>query len=92
MNISKNQLLIFLLIMAVFAACSGNKNTKETQVIEKSSEEMSIDKYSLFDGKSLEGWKITEFGTQGPVLISDGKIILELWRWLYRNYLAKRIS
>ncbi len=76
MNISKNQHLIFLLIMAVFAACSGNKNTKEILTLDKSTEKTGIDKNSLFDGKSLEGWKITEFGTQGPVLISDGKIIL----------------
>jgi hypothetical protein len=76
MKIVKNQNLVFFLILAVFVACSGNKNPNETQAIEKSSEEISIDKNSLFDGETLEGWKITEFGTQGPVLISDGKIIL----------------
>jgi hypothetical protein len=76
MKIAKNQHLILFLIMAVFAACSGNKNQKETLAQEKSSEEISIDKNSLFDGKTLEGWKITEFGPQGPVVVSDGKIIL----------------
>lgn len=30
----------------------------------------------LFDGKTLDGWEITNFGTQGPVYVSDGKIIL----------------
>ncbi|HRX12879.1 MAG TPA: DUF1080 domain-containing protein [Draconibacterium sp.] len=76
MKILKNQNLICFLILVVFVGCSGNKNQKETQVLEKSSEEISIDKNSLFDGKTLEGWKVTEFGTQGPVLVSGGKIIL----------------
>lgn len=76
MKNAKNQNLIFLLIIAVFVGCSGNKNPKEKETSEKSSELINIDKNSLFDGKTLEGWEITEFGTQGPVLISDGKIVL----------------
>jgi hypothetical protein len=31
---------------------------------------------SLFDGKSLDGWKVPNFGTQGDVEVDDGKIIL----------------
>ncbi len=31
---------------------------------------------SLFDGKSLAGWKIPNFGTQGEIEVEDGKIIL----------------
>ena len=31
---------------------------------------------SLFDGKSLAGWKVPNFGTQGEVEVEDGKIIL----------------
>ena len=30
----------------------------------------------LFDGKSLNGWEKSDFGTQGPVYVSDGVIIL----------------
>jgi hypothetical protein len=33
---------------------------------------------SLFDGKTLAGWKITDFGGQGDVTVEDGKIILEI--------------
>jgi len=32
---------------------------------------------SLFDGKSLAGWKETDFAGRGPVKVSDGKLILE---------------
>jgi len=31
---------------------------------------------SLFDGKTLEGWEITQFGGEGPVFVKDGSIIL----------------
>lgn len=33
---------------------------------------------SLFDGKSLAGWKVTDFGGQGEVHVEDGQIILEM--------------
>jgi hypothetical protein len=33
---------------------------------------------SLFDGKTLGDWKVTDFGGQGDVLIKDGSIILEV--------------
>src|SRR6267142_6155818 len=32
---------------------------------------------SLFDGKSLTGWKITDFAGHGEVRVKDGQIILE---------------
>ena len=35
-----------------------------------------LDENALFDGKTLNGWKVTEFGPQGPVYVSEGKIIL----------------
>ncbi|NOX55178.1 MAG: DUF1080 domain-containing protein [Planctomycetes bacterium] len=31
---------------------------------------------SLFDGKTLKGWKITDFGGQGEVTVKDGQLIL----------------
>ena len=31
---------------------------------------------SLFNGHSLDGWEITNFGPQGPVAVSDSSIIL----------------
>ena len=31
---------------------------------------------ALFNGESLDGWKTTEFGTQGPVLVRDNTLIL----------------
>lgn len=30
----------------------------------------------LFDGKSLDGWEITDFGAQGAVQVTEGEIVL----------------
>ncbi len=35
-----------------------------------------MDSSYLFDGKTLNGWEITNFGPQGPVYVSGGDIIL----------------
>ena len=61
--------IIFLITSCNFG--SGKQESKSTNrdVIPEGWE-------SLFDGESLEGWEITNFGTQGPVNISEGNIIL----------------
>src|SRR5262245_14860957 len=33
---------------------------------------------SLFDGKSLAGWKVTDFGGEGEVIVEDGQIIMRM--------------
>jgi hypothetical protein len=33
---------------------------------------------SLFDGRSLAGWKITEFGGEGEVSVVDGQIVMRM--------------
>jgi hypothetical protein len=33
---------------------------------------------SLFDGKSLEGWKVTDFGGEGEVKVTEGQIVLAM--------------
>ncbi len=44
-----------------------------------SQEKKSKDKWvSLFDGKTLKGWSIPNFGGQGAVSVEDGTIVLEL--------------
>lgn len=57
-------------VVAVFS-CRPKERTSVKEEMEYPKEEGW-----LFDGKSLDGWEITEFGPQGPVYISDGKIIL----------------
>jgi hypothetical protein len=85
-NLFKNQLMtefkkyLVVSLLAIimfypffFISCSGGQNSKKTgqdTIIVKS------DTNLLFDGKSLDGWEITNFGPQGPVYVSGGKIIL----------------
>jgi hypothetical protein len=75
----RNQLFIgvsLFLFVVVLLGCSANKSQQDKQTVEKTPELKTIDKNALFDGETLDGWKITEFGPQGPVLVSGGKIIL----------------
>ena len=79
MNFSKNQNirnLILLFVIVLFVCCTGNRKQNETQKIAKSVVLEKVDGTYLFNGTTLEGWEITQFGTQGPVSVSDSKIIL----------------
>jgi len=33
---------------------------------------------ALFDGKSLAGWKVTDFGGEGEVLVNEGEIVMKM--------------
>ena len=62
-----------LYCLIFISGCSDGKTSgkKKTAVITEIS-----DTTLLFDGKSLDGWEITNFGPQGPVYVSGGEIIL----------------
>ena len=32
---------------------------------------------NLFNGKTLEGWKVTDFGGEGKVVVRDGAIVMQ---------------
>jgi len=73
--------LIFLFL--ILSACNAGtkkenqqKQEKQDAILPAKGQEMVQDGTSLFDGKTLDGWEITSFGTQGPVLVSEGKIVL----------------
>ncbi len=68
--------VFFLFAIVLFVNCSGNKSHQEKEKVVKTIELEKIDGKYLFDGKSLESWEITQFGTQGPVVVTDGKIVM----------------
>jgi hypothetical protein len=79
MKIYKSQYfhkITLLIIIVLFVNCSENKNKPELKTEAAVVKSEVLDENSLFDGKTLDGWKITEYGTEGPVLVSDGKIVL----------------
>ena len=74
-NIIFRNLIFGLFVLLVFG-CSSNKKQQKKQVPVKNVELAKIDGTYLFNGNSLEGWEITQFGTQGVVDVTGGKIIL----------------
>jgi hypothetical protein len=66
-------LLVDLICLLIISGCSGNKSSKKTEPVTLSAKQ---DTSFLFDGKTLDGWEITNFGPQGPVYVSDNEIIL----------------
>jgi hypothetical protein len=72
----------FFMLLVLSACNSGTKKEsqqkqeKQDATLSEKSENIVQDGTSLFDGKTLDGWEITNFGTQGPVLVSEGNIVL----------------
>jgi hypothetical protein len=62
------------------AAEQKDKSTEKKAAAEKTADKdkgKDNEKWtSLFDGRTLAGWKVPNFGTQGEVDVDDGKIIL----------------
>ena len=68
------RIIPFLILLA--AIISGYTCRSRDQSPVKSEITQVQDSSYLFDGKTLDGWEITDFGTQGPVSVSGGKIII----------------
>lgn len=69
-----------LLAMALLVSC-GQSRTGNTEVsgsvpVENETAAAPKDTSLLFDGQTLDGWEITNFGPQGPVYVSGGNIML----------------
>ena len=59
---------------AILAAQQKAAPAKET----KAKEQPAPAEKDLFDGKTLNGWKVTDFGGQGKVYVQQGAIIMEM--------------
>jgi len=69
---------IFLSVLFLIGCTGGHKRQKEQNEVKKEQVVPEIEKDSsfLFNGKTLDGWEITNFGPQGPVYVSGSEIIL----------------
>ena len=74
MNVPKTYLLIAVLLTFAICSCSTEKKEKTQQNVKVL--ERGPGTQNLFNGKTLDGWEITNFGTQGPVEAYDGKIVI----------------
>ena len=70
------KLAYVLLVLTVSACRPGVKKENQSETAPAQVQETALDGISLFDGKTLDGWEITRFGTEGPVSVSDGNIVL----------------
>lgn len=66
--------VVGILVFLSLISCRGVK--KEHNPDQGEINGMSSDSTLIFNGKTLEGWEITNFGPQGPVYVSGGEIIL----------------
>lgn len=69
-----NPYIVVFLTLLLSAGCSGRKQDTSQTKDQTVSSEPGWD--LLFDGRSLGSWEITSFGTQGPVQVSGGNIVL----------------
>ncbi|HOM41092.1 MAG TPA: DUF1080 domain-containing protein [Bacteroidales bacterium] len=77
MNLRNTGFLTILLVILLTSSQSGgcrNESAGKKQITAE--EVLPSDSTCIFDGKTLDGWEITNFGTQGPVDVSGGKIYL----------------
>jgi len=68
---------LLLLVVLIIGACHKARTENVTTGEPKIKPPAPPAEVSLFDGKTLGNWKITDFGGQGKVYIKDGCIYLE---------------
>lgn len=77
-----------LLILAVLVGCSrllmaepADEPAEQKPPAEKPEEEEEADPFawqSLFDGKTLQGWKVPNLGGEGEVTVKDGSLVMAM--------------
>ncbi len=66
----------FFVLMPCLTVITGCLGREKGQKTGKNENLMAKDNTCLFDGKTLNGWEITNFGPQGSVYVSGDEIIL----------------
>jgi hypothetical protein len=70
MNAIISHILFAVVILSGYGCGPGETSGKRAEIMQEK------DSTYLFDGQTLDGWEITNFGPQGPVYVSGGNIIL----------------
>ncbi len=78
-RVLRNPLYTTLLLVGVLALGACRRPSPPVSPNEpNASRDLAQTETSLFDGKTLGQWKITDFGGQGDVYVKDGAIFLEI--------------
>ena len=70
----RKSIFILISVVLILGCTDSKKHQKKSSVVNAVTK--PVDENSMFNGETLDGWKITEYGTGGPVLINDGKLVL----------------
>lgn len=65
---------VIVVLILILPGCGRRQNQQVEN--KETGGSTAENKVPLFDGRTLDGWKTTNFGAQGPVTVSGGKIIL----------------
>ncbi len=78
--LSNTTYAIFLLLVLGLGACrdSGGPASPNEPNETSVAESLQPSEISLFDGKTMGQWAITDFGGQGDVYVKDGSIFMEM--------------
>ncbi|MCX6333711.1 MAG: DUF1080 domain-containing protein [Bacteroidia bacterium] len=72
----KNWFPVICIAFLLLAQCNGNKKKDRIITYPWPVNVADLDSSYLFNGKTLDGWEIANFGPEGPVYVSGGEIIL----------------
>jgi hypothetical protein len=64
---------VIIITGIIFGSCSGGSGKRPAVIVPVTPIK---DSSYLFNGKTLDGWEITNFGPQGPVYVSGDEIML----------------
>jgi hypothetical protein len=71
--------VLLLVVYLTFISCSQqNRKQKPGEETTVSSFQVPERATLLFDGKTMDGWEITKFGTEGPVRINEGRLVINM--------------
>lgn len=69
----------FIVAVLFLAACTPHKKTDKIQKEKVATAFVApAGGMALFDGNTLNGWEITNFGTEGPIMVTQGNIVINM--------------
>ncbi len=78
MKANFNIISLLIICLIIFSCTSGNKPKIKEEPATTNTFILPEGGTLLFNGEDLEGWEITRFGTEGPVQVSEGKIVINM--------------
>ncbi len=73
---ARNWLTVILITFLALSRCTGSRSRDKDVSPPRTVVSEEKDSTFLFNGRTLEGWEVTDFGPQGPVYISGDQIVL----------------